>query len=198
MSRVPVLLDYLDTLGHAVFTSGILNLNIVGIRTASEHSEPNSFDDRMCVVYKDDQGWVSRTWQITTDPGRYWLQHPMNINGTAILCPGQYRGSHVIAKHRGQYDALCQRGGAVKVFRDRNKNTVIDMEPGTMTEGMYGINIHKAGAISERVDRWSAGCQVFSHEADFLAFMALCRKSAEIYGPRFTYTLIDEPRWLHG
>ena len=35
----------------------------------------------------------------------------------------------------------------------------------------YGINIHNAGASSTQVDKWSAGCQVFSHSADFEEFM---------------------------
>jgi len=60
------------------------------------------------------------------------------------------------------------------------------------------LNIHKASsreAGSESVDRWSAGCQVFAKPGSdgFEAFMALCNKSAEMYGPKFTYTLIEAP-----
>jgi hypothetical protein len=34
-------------------------------------------------------------------------------------------------------------------------------------EGIFGINIHKAGSRVEgstQIDKWSAGCQVFSKE----------------------------------
>ena len=45
----PVLLDYVESLGHTVFENGQYNLNIIGIR--SKNHKPNSFDDRMCVVF---------------------------------------------------------------------------------------------------------------------------------------------------
>ena len=33
---------------------------------------------------------------------------------------------------------------------------------------------------------------MFKKVEDFKAFMELCQDSAKIYGPKFTYTLIDE------
>ena len=42
------------------------------------------------------------------------------------------------------------------------------------------------------VDRWSAGCQVFASAGDFAKFMELVEKSAEEYGPSFSYTLLME------
>ena len=95
----PVLLDYVDSIGHAVFESGEYNLNIIGIR--SKDHKANSFDDRICVVYKDEQGWITRTWECTTEPGKYWLENPSNVKGTAILVPGQYRSVWKIDKHQG-------------------------------------------------------------------------------------------------
>jgi hypothetical protein len=191
MSQRPLLLDYIASLGHAVFENGSYNLNIIGIRSID--GRVNCFDDRICLVYRDEEGWVTRTWPCTTDPGAYWLEHPMNVDGTAILVPGQYRGVYKIGKHRGQYDALVQTGGRVKVFRDRNKDEVLDMDPETADEGYFGINIHKAGSQSTEVNKWSAGCQVFANEYDFRQFMKLVKKSAELWGETFTYTLVDEP-----
>jgi len=196
MSTRPVLLDYVAALGHAVFESGLLNVNIIGIRT--ENIQANSFDDRMCLVYKDELGWVTRTWACTTDPGTYWLEHPMKVAGTAILVPGQYRGAYKIGLHRGSYTAMVQRGPGdkVKVFRDANKDEILDMDPDEVTEGRYGINIHRASTRdggSRDVDRWSAGCQVFADPDDFDTFMGICKKSAEMWGEAFTYTLVKEP-----
>jgi hypothetical protein len=57
--------------------------------------------------------------------------------------------------------------------------------------GVFGINIHKAGVDSARVDDWSHGCQVFKRVADFNEFMALAKKAATIHGNRFTYTLLE-------
>ena len=124
----------------------------------------------------------------------------MNVDGTAILVPGQYRGAYKIGLHRGSYEALVQRGSGdkVKVYRDGNKDDILDMDPEDIAEGRYGINIHKSSSRdegSENVDKWSAGCQVFSKPGSdgFEAFMALCNKSAEIYSDQFTYTLIVAP-----
>jgi hypothetical protein len=61
----------------------------------------------------------------------------------------------------------------------------------TITEGIYGINIHKAGADSTYVENWSEGCQVFKRERDFNEFMALARQARLIYGNSFTYTLLE-------
>ncbi len=58
-------------------------------------------------------------------------------------------------------------------------------------EGVFGINIHKAGADSTYVENWSEGCQVFKRAKDFDEFMAICRKAKDIHGNSFTYTLIE-------
>lgn len=172
--------------GYVFFDSGRWNLNIIGIR--SSQLITNAFDDTMCCFYRAEQGWVSRYWKITTDPGYYYTENPCNEQGTAILVPGQYRGAFRIGKHKGRYEALVQNK-SVTVYRDRNRDHTID----TMhtAAGMFGINIHKAGSQSVQVDRWSAGCQVFASEKDFNDFMTLCRRSAEYYGPVFTYTLLE-------
>ena len=187
----PSLLDHVESLGHAVFEKGLYNLNIIGVRTPDDSA--NKFNDHMHVVYKDEHGWVTRTWQCTTDPGVYWREHPMNVNGTAILMADQFRGSHKIGLHRGKYTALVQTGGRVRVYRDDNKDEVLDMDPATEQDGYFGINIHKAGSHSTEVDKWSAGCQVFANADDFECFMNIVKKSAETYGSQFTYTLIDDP-----
>jgi hypothetical protein len=42
------------------------------------------------------------------------------------------------------------------------------------------------------IDKYSAGCQVFANAADFGTFMALCQKHSQLYGNRFSYTLLNE------
>ena len=187
----PEILDYAASLGHTVFESGQYNLNIIGIRSADHQA--NRFDDTIHCVYKDKDGdWIQKSWPCTTEPGKYWLENPTNVNGTAVLVPGQYRSVWKIDKHQGKYYALCQRNGTVKVYRDDNRDEIIDCDPDTITEGFYGINIHKAGAHSTQIDRWSAGCQVFANESDFDEFMVICGKARENWGNAFSYTLILE------
>ncbi len=172
--------------GYAFFEKGCNNLNIIGIR--NDQLITNAFDDTLCCIYRNVYGWVTRYWRITTDPGRYYAEHPCNDKGTAVLVPGQYRGAFTLGWHKGRYEALVQYK-PVTVYRDNNKDHKIDT--GRTETGMFGINIHKAGRKSVQVDRWSAGCQVFAVEKDFDDFMRICEYSAVLYGPVFTYTLLE-------
>ena len=193
---LPFLLQAVESVGHAVFTEGQFNLNIIGIR--SRRPVPDSFDDLICVVYKDEyDNWVTKSFPATTDPGLYYMNNPMNVTGTAIMMPGQYRGSYKIGMHY-TYEALVQHGGTVRIWRDSNKDDVLDYGVEDQAEGYFGINIHRAheNASSETVGRWSAGCQVFQKAEDFSEFMNLCYKASEIWGNGFTYTLIVPNKFL--
>ena len=167
------------------------DLNIVGVR--SFNMRANKFDDSINVFYKNTKkDWEVRVYKATTDPGTYYLEHPMKVAGTAIMVPGQYRSSHKIGTHK-TYEALVQRGkNPIKIYRDSNKDEILDMSSDTVIEGWYGINIHKAGSDSKIVEKWSAGCQVFKTSSDFKDFMTLVNRAAKYWGPSFTYTLLEE------
>ena len=165
------------------------NVNIFGIRTAD--MIPNTFNDFVCLMWKYQGNWITKIYTATTDPGTYYLEHPMNAGGTFILCPGQYRSSHQIGTHIN-YTALVQRG-MLRGYRDNDKDNVFDLDPKTITEGNnYGVNIHHAGTWSTQVDNWSAGCQVLAHMVDWTEFLGIVEESKNIYGNSFTYTLINE------
>ena len=187
---IPLLLQKAQAKGYRIFIAGNWNVNIIAIR---HKGKPNTFDDTIALVYKDDTGtWVTREFGCTTDPGTYWLNNPGRTEGTAVLAPGQYRGTHMVDKHRGKYDALCQRLGKVKVYRDADKDGVIDWDKfDDSVAGMYGINIHKAGSNSTSVDKWSAGCTVIQDSHDFEVFMKIIKRSAQEWGNKFTYTLLE-------
>jgi hypothetical protein len=165
------------------------DVNIVGIRNASNGQKvTNAFDDYITISYKENGEWKCHVWPATTDPGKKGVMEYHNKDGVARLVEGQYRGSHIIRLHQGKYEALGQ-DRPVKVYRDANKD--MNYDENKITEGVYGINIHKAGADSTYVENWSEGCQVFKKAADFEEFMKICRKSKDIHGNRFTYTLIE-------
>jgi len=169
------------------------DVNIIGVRnSAPGNIVTNVFDDIITLSYKDEKGvWQYHEWMNTTDPGKKSvLQYEsMGIKGgVARLVEGQYRGSHMLGLHQGKYEALRQKS-PVKVFRDDNKDMVYDEKK--ITEGVYGINIHKAGQDSIWVENWSAGCQVFKRVKDFDEFMKIIKKSSKIHGNSFTYTLIE-------
>ena len=165
------------------------DVNIVGVRnSATGNAVTNVFDDRITVSYKENGTWVYKEWIITTDPGTKGVKQFHNAAGVARLVEGQYRGSHHLGLHQGKYEALKQKAN-VKVYRDANRDMTYDETK--IQEGVFGINIHKAGEDSTYVENWSEGCQVFKRSKDFDEFMAICRKAREKHGNSFTYTLIE-------
>ena len=165
------------------------DVNIVGVRnSATGDKVTNVFDDVMTVSYKVDGEWKFHVWPCTTDPGKKGVMEYHNSKGVARLVEGQYRGSHGIGLHQGKYEALKQFK-SVKVFRDADRN--MTYAENKVDEGIFGINIHKAGADSTYVENWSEGCQVFKRVKDFEEFMTICRKARDIHGNSFTYTLIE-------
>ena len=166
-------------------------LNIIGLRGNS--TEPNKFDDEIHVFYKISPiKWNYHVFKATTDPGTFWLKNPMQKQGTAILSEGQYLNSYQLGLHQGKYKALVQRK-PVTVIRDYDRNAKLDFLNGTKTTGMYGINVHRANktGTTRTVDKYSAGCQVFENAEAFQVFLKLCERHYQLYGNKFTYTLID-------
>ena len=193
----PAILDVLLVKDYAVFDGDNYDLNIIGIR--SKNSVAGEFDDLIVVVYKVNGEWFQECFKCTTDPGVYWLldkKKKGNKKGTAVLVPGQYRGCWIIDYHSGRYKALCQRTGDVKVYRDANKDNIIDKDKSTIDEGLFGVNIHRAHSKYEldTVGAYSAGCTVIQRPEDFDRFMWLAHQQIK-HNPTFTkfsYTLIDE------
>lgn len=179
--------------GYAYFNTGQYNLNIIGVR-ADNNKVTNKYDDYIVVEYKSARGAEQLIYSITTEPGKYYMQNKLgNSKGTAILVPGQYRGCWQIGKHNGKYKALVQCK-PVKVYRDGNKNDIYDLNPETIDNGLFGINIHRSNETFTRstIDMYSAGCQVFNNPSNFTTFMNVCERQRERYGNSFTYTLINE------
>ena len=169
--------------------TGEYELNIIGIR--NDNAKPNSFDDTICVLftdeYKDD---TLLAFSCTTDPGLFWLEHPMNIEGCVIMKEGFYKDVYKIGLHRG-YKALQQIGN-IHYVRDNNKDGVLDFGKGKDFVGVFATNIHHAAMpeTTSIVDKWSAGCQVINK--GWNEFISLCDKSKLITGSNlFSYTLIN-------
>ena len=177
------------------FKQGDYDVNIVGVRNSSTKGRvTNHYDDHITLSYKLGDDWHFHCWKATTDPGLYWIDNPMNSRGgCAILVPGQYNQVYRIDKHGGKYTALCQRNGKVKVYRDGNKDDVYDYDRDSIQDGYFGINIHRSSAYkpSTYINKYSAGCQVFQDPDDFDEFMEICKKAAEVWGNKFTYTLLE-------
>lgn len=168
-------------------------LNIWGVRKDS--TVPNKFDDKMYVFWKNELSkWEGVVYDVTTDPGTFWLKTPMKELGTAILKQGQYVDAYQMGSHKGK-PALVQAGN-VTVFRDYDRDNDLDFNNGREETGKFGINIHRAGTNSQEVGQWSAGCQVFQNEKLFLEFLSLAERHKARYGNKFTYGLVDERAYL--
>ena len=172
-----------------VFT-GAYNMNLIGVR--NPNGQPDRFDDLICVVYQDEElNWICKKYPATTDAGLYFMNKPMRSSGTAILIdPYQYRSIFTLGKHRGVYDCLVQTK-PMPVWRDNNRNDIIDeFKIGSAT----AIQIHRASQKwrSQRVGKYSAGCQVIADPKDFEDFMYHVTLQTK-HRPKwrtFTYTLI--------
>jgi hypothetical protein len=194
-----------ERMGYKFFKNGTYNLNIWGIRSLS--SKSNKFDDiGGALCYTGINKPFLLTAPITTDPGKYWLQNPMNKNGTAILVPGQYSGSHALGYHGrnglSPYEALEQIGEMLYV-RDNNKDEILDFDLYRNPEKLkiHGFreniksNIHRASInkIVQLVERYSAACQVYQDSAEFAELIALVKLSLKAgFKNSFTYTLFEE------
>lgn len=178
--------------GFAFFEPGAFNLNLFGVRRASG---VNLFNDLLGCAYRPavDAPLTVELWPGTTDPGSFYLRQPGNTSGkTAIVAPGQYRGLWTLGKHRGKDPAFVQVG-EVAVFRDGDRDLVLDMDPSTIVRGVFGINGHHAGVDSAQVDNWSAGCQVWKRRADHDRALELGRAQVAAHPTwtKYTYALFD-------
>lgn len=157
----------------------------------TEDNRADAFNDWVTVSYVFDKTWNFFAFPATTDPGLYYRKNPINVKGTAVIVPGQYRGAYKVGKHKG-YKALQQIGN-ITVYRDRDMNETVD-STGKRDTGIHAVNIHRSNQnqASTVVGKWSAGCQVLQDPDHFMFLMTLCDRSAAKFSNSFTYTLLTE------
>jgi len=194
--QIDVILGMMRQEGYVIFTRPF-ELNMIGVRTVP--TNPDEYDDRMYVLWKDDKGfWKGKEYVVTTDPSTRYLKSPINTLGAAILPSGQYLDKWKLGYHRGKYLALVN-SGELCVYRDYDRTAILTFDAESKSCGHYGINIHrsKAGAADDGKGNTrgnypaSAGCQVFRNSYCFEEFMEMAKKHADMYGDSFSYTLFD-------
>lgn len=166
------------------------NLNIVGIRT--EDNSSNNFNDLITMFWKYNGHWSLLKFKATTDPGLYWRENPINIEGTAIFKPQQCRGMWKLGTHKGEI--AFQQIKPCIVIRDTDKDKILDFDAEKEEEGLFGINGHNANnnLESTQVDKWSAGCQVWANPHEHYIAMKIAEMAIKYWSNSFTYTLIEE------
>jgi len=192
------------TNGFPFFTSGIYNINLFGVR--SSNSNPDLFDDLICIACYDEAGFYSTAVNATTNPGITVLKETMATpEGTAILPSSTIKNGtqykYELGYHKGKYSALVQ-GEPFTIVRDSDKDSLLlsakEIEKilnkkGSHT-GWFGLNIHHASGVgvSTRVGNWSWGCQVVQSIHEWRKLESIVNRSVGIFGDRITYTLFDE------
>ena len=187
------LLDIFYKKNYQVFESQAkpYNINIFGVRSNDINS--NAFNDFIGLFWKQNDQWILKVYEATTKAGIYWRENPMNVGGTGTLVPKQYLGAYQIGMFHLGYLALLQVK-PMKAYRDNNKDDIIDIDPKTITEGLYGCDIHHAyqSDAIQLNNNWSAMCQVIEKISDWNEFFALCQDAVHYWGNSLTYTLIEE------
>jgi hypothetical protein len=109
----------------------------------------------------------------TCEPGRHWIDNPMNSKGTFLIACDKQWFAWSVGKHGSrQYPALVQVG-EIEGYRDSDRNGSWSGE--TLMSGDYmGVNIHH-GYDSDLVGQMSAGCQVGKSIAGHEEFMRLVK-----------------------
>lgn len=187
------------------------NVNIWFIRNSD--ITVDAFNDICFLFYKEfkTNKWVGKLYKVSTNPGLYYLNNPLNKQGTAIVVPGQYIKTHKIDLHKrgtsSEHEAFCHRKGVVLVYRDNNKDSILDIG-GDIYRNGAGLNSHRPTNYSQKtgkVNRSSAGCLIHATREQFdksndkkskETFMGILRNSELNYGEWMSFVL-DESKELY-
>jgi Putative peptidoglycan binding domain len=160
---------------------GAKQYNIVYIEGANANGMPNrdtfnQWNDRRIVLeIASGTPKIIGNWLATTEPGKWYVENPLNAQGAARIAFGQYRAWQVGMHPRNSnnsHEALVQVK-AIKVYRDRNKDGKRTGDP--IDEGLFGINQHWGYDMRE-VGKASAGCLVGQSRNEHREFMALIKQ----------------------
>lgn len=184
--------------GYKFYDSGKFNVNLFGIRN-KDLTTVDKFNDLIGVAFLDE--FLNKQCLVfagTTKPGLTYLKHKLgNPNGTGILCEGQHAKAWTIGIHNAgkehAHEAYRQAGpGVFKVWRDNNSDGKPDFS-GTIYTDVQGLNGHTTREFDiTRVGSFSAACQVIQDDKEHQVWLAVGKRSAELYGNLFTYTLFRE------
>ncbi|HEY0658063.1 MAG TPA: hypothetical protein VGD05_06300, partial [Pyrinomonadaceae bacterium] len=163
-------------------------LSIIYVEGANADGEPNAdelnkFNDRRIVIaIESGKPTLKMNVLATTEPGKFYIDNPMNAGGAARIAFGQYKAWRVGVHKAGKpsaHEALVQVG-EISVYRDLNKDgkrtgDTIDVGSG------FAINQHSGhNADANNIGKASAGCLVSRSHDEHNEFMELVKTD-----PRF-------------
>ncbi|MBK7828393.1 hypothetical protein [Nannocystis sp.] len=169
-------------------------INIVGIRSMADWRpfppKVDSYDDMICVVWREGGRKHCQGWRATVDPGIF--EPTEEYKNVSHVENGQWR--YRLGKHKGSSKIAYPAVVPYKVWwwyappgAARNgKSTTMEVD-GDVSD----VKIH-AGSASDHVGKTSRGCQVFyggNGAAAWTAFMDIVDRA--INKDDIPYTLID-------
>ena len=80
--------------------SRTMYVNLIGIRNSETLDRPNFFDDTLVVMVYRLNGLAIFHYDITTEPGLFYLNDPLNEKGTAVLKEGHYKNCWAQVLHK--------------------------------------------------------------------------------------------------
>jgi len=174
-----------------------LSLNMIWERTSEEIT--NKFTDFLHIAYIEKGVKIVMTIPATTKPGiKGSTDSPVTvegITGTAIIIPGQYLQAWQFRdtdKEFSKYPYFRQIG-PVDYWRDGDKDLVVDHVQ-QQDDKIFGTHWHKMSNNgtygSGLINNWSLGC-MGAAEPEFKKILPLVRKSVDLYGTKFTGTIIE-------
>lgn len=113
-------------------------------------------------------GIITECAPCSTRAGDFYVFSPITyggITGTAVLAEGYYPKTYLgsFQTRLGWRSFECLQRKSINIYRDGNRNRVIDKTTLVVGGTDIGINIHSAG-WGNIIGRWSAGCIVVPRE----------------------------------
>lgn len=183
--------DIYKSKGFKFFDNGRFNLNILYVRTSQIFTD--KYSDKLYIAYRDSQlRECVYECPCSTKAGKYYVLNPivhLGIKGTAVLVDGYQYKYQFIDNNSWLNTPYLKQIENVKVWRDGVIDNDIDEQ--NIQVGIFGINCHVAGALSQTIYNWSAGCLVTPKEY-WLTVLELIRKSCSLYGDKVTIGLIRD------
>ena len=144
---------------------------------------PNRFNDlRILIRVPDGRAAIAGIWEATTEPGRYWTEHPMNPKGAARVAFGAH-ACWTVGEHHG-HEALIQVA-PIPVFRDYFRHY---RREGAVDVGLFGINQHWGYDLPrDDLGRSSAGCLVGRARDGHREFMRLVKSDRRYLADRKSF-----------
>jgi uncharacterized protein (UPF0147 family) len=186
--------------GEVFETEGFINF--FGVRNSVTN---DSFNDSLYIYWKEGGDFKCVTTNgFTTKPGKKVILNSdgkQNKDGAAILKEGWQKDIWNIGLHKGSYKALRSTSGVTQptvVTRDntqygsRGSNYELRVFQDRTYSGYFGINFHRSGRPSgQNVNGWSAGCQVFKEQNDFLEMLDMAEYASNKGQKTFSYFLTN-------